>query len=208
MGLLKTAMISGAAMYGVKQISKEAGRHYNQQSDARRMVPMAPMAPYSRDQPSSGYEDGEEYYEQAPPPPSRNAQWRMISDQPAQYEQADFDRDNNRRQQRRQQQPTQFRGPAPEYYVEPQQGRRVPQYSDSAWDYSGAPQQIRSGFVEPYEVEEPVEPRSSSNNRNALLSQAVRYAQTYGPSLMERRNSKSDGNGTNVQEFISGLIRK
>jgi hypothetical protein len=205
MGLLKTAMISGAAMYGVKQISREAGRRYNPQPDPRR------MAPYSRDQFGSGYECGEEYYEyeETPALPSRNAQWRMISDQPAQYEQADFGGDNSRQQPRRQQQPTQYRGPAAEYYVEPQQRRRVPQYNDSAWDYSGAPQQRRSGFVEPYEVEEPVEPYSPPNNsRNALLSQAMQYAQTYGPSVMEAGKGKSDGKGTNVQEFISGFIRK
>ena len=203
MGLLKTAMISGAAMYGVKQISREAGRHYNQQRDPRR------MAPSSRDQPSSGYDYDDEYYEQPPPPP-RSTQWRMISDQPAQYEQADFDSWNNRRQQQRQQQPTQYRGPAPEYYVEPQPQRRlVPQYSDGASGYSGTPQQRPSGFVEPYEVDEPVEPPAASNNRrNAFFGQAMQYAQTYGPSLMERNKSKSDSDGSNVQEFISGFIRK
>jgi hypothetical protein len=196
-------MISGAAMYGVKQISKEAGRRYSQQPEPRRTVP------YRRDPAGSRGDDGEEFYEQAPPPPYRNPQLRMLSDQPAEYEQADFTWEDNCQQQRRQQQPTQYRGPAPEYYVEPQLRRRVAQYNDGAWNYSGAPQQRQSGFVEPYEVEDPVEPASSSNNdRNALLSQAMQYAQRYGPALMDRKKSKSDGDSGNMQEFISGFIRK
>ncbi len=171
------------------------------------MASTAPMAQYSRDQPGPGYDDDEGYYEQQPP--SRNAQWRMLSDQPAYYEQADFNRDYNRQQQPRQQQLPQYRGPAPEYVEPPQPRRRVPQYSDGAWEYPGAPQQRQSGFVEPYEVEEPVEPRSvPTNSRGAFLGQAMQYAQTYGPGLMERSNSKSGGSGSNVQEFIGGFLRK
>lgn len=198
MGLIKTAMMSGAAMYGVKQISKEAERRHSQQRVAQSQPQYQPQRPAPdvprRINQDYQYQDGE--YEQAPPPPYR----RTIANQPAYYEQANFQSGGGYRQQQPQHPymyEEQEQTPADRF----QRQRAGPsRYGQPSSEYYGNQRQQRqSGFVEPYEIEEPQQPSSStSGSRNALLSQAMQFAQTQGAGLK----------GGSTQEFISGFLKK
>ena len=198
MGCLKTAIMSGAAIYGVKQLAKASEGRRSQQSppqpyqhqDVRRSIP------YDRDLYSYDYASDEECYERRPQTP-RNLQRRMISDQPTYYEDADFGRGYVRQQQqRRPQGPYDSRGLGAEYYSPSPQGRAQHQYAENPPEYYDVPQRRQQEFVQSYEKEEPAQPSSFSNGaRKALLGQAVQYAQIYGSNLAAGKANKRDSDG-------------
>lgn len=198
MGLIKTAIISGAAMYSAKQIAREAGRRYNNQQQAKqqdRSRESSSPRGYARRDYDRGYYSDEEYYE--PPPPRRGQ--RQLSDQPAYYKDAAFDRAGPT-QADKQGGPPPYRERPAEYLELPLRRRRPASYGDVPKNYYAPPQRRQRGFVEPYEVEEDQLAESSGSSRNALLQQAMQFAQGGG-----KEGSKGGAAG-NVQEFLGGFM--
>ena len=228
MGLIKTAMMSGAAMYGVKQLSNAAQQRansapapparnmqYNNQYNRRRAR--------TRDQ---GYSENEYYYEEELPP--RQPQRRMITEYPTEPV-ANFNNDyyddalGSQQQPRkvpkyRSGQPTNFNNDtAPpqytyedeqqrEYYPAPHSRRRGP---PQQLDGPSVPAQYRyqnrqqRGFIEPEELSDyedgPVQ-QPLGGSRNALVEQAMSFMQSQG--------SGGNGKRSTVQEFVGGFLNK
>jgi len=211
MGIIKTAMMSGAAMYGVHEISKGVERrHSSQQSYSQpqqQYRDYQPQGPAPRQLASQDYQyqyqerEVNDYDQTSPPPYYR----RMISEQPAYNEDANFQNGGYRQQPPQQQymyeeQNDQFPGPSYQR-APPYQRAGPPRYAGPG---QGPPEhygvQQQRGFVEPYPVDDPQQGSSSCRRgRNGLVSQAVQFASSQGGSLVGGRNR---GKGESAQEFL------
>lgn len=204
MGLIKTAMLSGVAIYGVKQLSHAAERrtasapaaqrHDYQQSD--RDMPYEP-APYQR---RPQLYDNTNYH----PPPQRQQQ-RMVSDQPAHayanyndskqpaYDQREYaytpegtNQGYPGQSSRQQASSSQYQQAPPEY------GQQPPRYSRGR------------GFVEAEDQydSQPMASSSGGETKDASFQQAANFMQSRGG------DENQGGKGSNVKELLSGFMQK
>ncbi|KAK4973710.1 hypothetical protein LTR97_000357 [Elasticomyces elasticus] len=197
MGIIKTAMMSGVAIYGVKQLSHVAAerRPASAPSNGNRRdmqyerdlqyESSAPYQQYRRQLPpqeSTFYE--EEYSRPAPPPPQRRQQQQRTLDQ----------------------HPAQAGGAAAYYHPDgpsqQQEYRRVVPDCDPQPPTYARSQDGQRGFVEPDEQYESDFGNSSGGHRDALFSQAANFLQSRGGRGGEGSRSRP------VRELLGGLMNK
>ncbi|KAK3618115.1 hypothetical protein LTR56_006740 [Elasticomyces elasticus] len=197
MGIIKTAMMSGVAIYGVKQLSHVAAerrpasapfngnRRDMQYERDLQYESSAPYQQYRRQLPpqeSTFYE--EEYSRPAPPPPQRRQQQQRTLDQ----------------------HPAQAGGAAAYYHPDgpsqQQEYRRVVPDCDPQPPTYARSQDGQRGFVEPDEQYESDFGNSSGGHRDALFSQAANFLQSRGGRGGEGSRSRP------VRELLGGLMNK
>ncbi|KAK3619204.1 hypothetical protein LTR56_022639 [Elasticomyces elasticus] len=232
MGIIKTAMMSGVAIYGVKQLSHVAAerRPASAPSNGNRRdmqyerdlqyESSAPYQQYRRQLPpqeSTFYE--EEYSRPAPPPPQRcQQQQRTLDQHPAQAGGAAAYYHSDGKQpaydQRQPQYAYQNNGNQQQpqnpfqndgYQPGPsqqQEYRRMVPDCDPQPPTYARSQDGQRGFVEPDEQYESDFGNSSGGHRDALFSQAANFLQSRGGRGGEGSRSRP------VRELLGGLMNK
>lgn len=196
MGLIKTAMISGVALYGVNKLAKGAGQYHNAQPRSQ------PQRDQSRSRQYENQSDGQApgystYYED--PQSSGRRQPRALPDHYA-YEPANFDNGYTEPKVAYVEEPIRRRAPGDEPQYAPQQS--------GAWS-SGAPPQYhrvpaKQGYVEREEVLQTSSRGASSSKSTeirALSQQMMEFAQS-------RVGESGQIGKDQLQEFLSGLVKK
>jgi hypothetical protein len=204
MGLIKTAMMSGAAMYGVHQLAKTAQHHDdNRRSDtANRQMSRSPNRQYPVDDRDASY-----YYRDAP---TRNAQDRNTDQyygaaprsgsqhELGYYEDgARFFNTNTKGAYESADARERLDAPPPQYY-----SRSYDERVGSNSEYFGGRGAQRPGYVVPDDVSEPGEGGSGSGG---FARQALKMAAGSGTGGGRRRG---EGEGNEISDLVSGFLKK
>lgn len=204
MGLIKTAVISGVALYGIKQVANVAEHRqssassllprnmdYDANYDQRRSWNAGSDAPYDRRRalPASP----PEYYD-GYPQSQQQQQQRSATPEYSSYAPNDSKYGYCTSQNMLENDPRTF-----DRTFDGQE-RGPPQYQDlPPRHYRTQPQR---GFVEPYDAFEPQYERghSSGGDGNALIDQAMSFVQSQGSGRKGKKSSLGD--------FVTGLMEK
>lgn len=187
MGLIKTAMMSGAAIYAVKQVANTAQSHHNNRApprydysdrsyDSRRPQQMEFRDPESRSQRYSNTQERgiQRSNDWEPRQPLHLTDQRSFDQQPYYMQDGDDD--------------------LPQYYYASNTR------SSSAPAYSYQNQRRQQGFVEPEGMYDPREPQRGNGGQadmvNMLAQQAVSMGLVGGKKSKKDKDSKGDLRGS------------
>ena len=191
MGIIKTAMMSGVAIYGVKQLAQTAQTHNNNRQaprydhsdrssdrnyDPRRVQPMEFRDPDPESQRYVNGQGAQRSNEWEPRQPLHLTDERSLDRQPY-YMQDGYDE-------------------LPQYQYT--SNRRSSSAPAQNYQYY---QQRQQGFVEPGDMYDPREPQRGNGGRGDMINSLAQQAMSMGLG-----GGKKDKNGSG--DFLSGLMKK